>query len=188
MKHAHAQPADRPIRGGYTLIEVLIVVIILGIASAVIVPSLSEAGSLGLQGAARLVIADILYAQNEAIASGQDRGVVFDVLNNRYRVVERFDSNNDGILDTERPITMNWKSGDAENYVIDFNRDQRFKNMQIISARFPDEPTAASTLWFNDLGAPETSTDGGVVELGYQVKRIQINVSPLTGRVTVTGD
>ncbi len=176
------------LRRGYTLIEVLIVVIILGIASAIIVPSLSEAGSMGLQGAARLVIADMLYAQNEAVAAGEDRGVVFDVLNNQYRVVERWDSDSNGSLDSSKPITMNWRNGEAENYIVDFKKDQRFKNIQIISARFPDTVGSASALWFNDIGAPDSATDGGQIVLGYNVKRVTLDVSPLTGRISISGD
>ena len=46
----------------YTLIEVLIVVVIIGIAGAVVVPQLLAGNSMDAQAAARMVIADIVYA------------------------------------------------------------------------------------------------------------------------------
>ena len=54
-------------RGGFTLIEILVVVIILGIASAVIIPQLGSRDDINAAAAARLVMADIIYAQNSAI-------------------------------------------------------------------------------------------------------------------------
>jgi len=71
---------------GYTLIEVLITVTVVGLASAVVVPSLMRSGTLGLQAASRMVIADILLAQNDAIAYQSPRRAVFDVDNNEYRL------------------------------------------------------------------------------------------------------
>ena len=49
---------------GYTLIEVLLVVTVIGIAGAVVVPNLMAGGTRGVQAAARIVSADILIAQN----------------------------------------------------------------------------------------------------------------------------
>lgn len=72
------------IRRGFTLIEILMVVAILGITSAVVLPQFSSHGSMDVASAAREVAADLLYAQNLAITTGNYTYVVFDTTNNKY--------------------------------------------------------------------------------------------------------
>jgi prepilin-type N-terminal cleavage/methylation domain-containing protein len=155
-------------RAGYTLVEVLIVVTILGIAAAVIVPNMLAAGTLGVQAAARIIVADILYAQNEAIAQQGVRKVVFDPPAERYVLTDE----NDAIL------SVRWKSGAANNYVIDFTADDRFQGVVIVSADFGGVPT----LEFDALGGP---LNGGTVEIEFQGRRYRVTVASFTGRVTV---
>jgi len=70
---------------GFTLIEILVVVIILGIASAVIIPQLGSRDDINAAAASRLVMADIIYAQNAAIV--QQKKFYIDFTNaNRYAV------------------------------------------------------------------------------------------------------
>ena len=57
--------------GGFTLVEILMVVVILGIAAACVVPQLSSRDDLKTAAAARVVMADLIYAQNRAIAVQQ---------------------------------------------------------------------------------------------------------------------
>ena len=155
-------------RAGYTLIEVLIVVTILGIVSAVVVPQMLAAGTLGVQAAARIIVADILFAQNDAIAQQRVRKVVFDPDNERYSLTDE----NDAVL------SVNWKNGSANNYVVDFTADERFQGVVIVSADFG----GSSTLEFDALGGP---TNGGTVEIEFQGKRYRVTVASFTGRVTV---
>ena len=53
----------------FTLIEILVVVVILGIAATLVIPKLSSAGDLNAASAARVVLADLNYAQNCAITT-----------------------------------------------------------------------------------------------------------------------
>ncbi|MFN9974149.1 MAG: Tfp pilus assembly protein FimT/FimU, partial [Phycisphaerae bacterium] len=55
-------------RRGYTLVEVLIVVTVLGIAGAVAAPAFSQTGVLRVQAALRSIVADISEAQSDALA------------------------------------------------------------------------------------------------------------------------
>ena len=65
------------IRRGYTLIEVLIVVTILGLAASLLVPYLSSKGDFDTQSAVRTLIADISFAQSDALANQGFRSVYF---------------------------------------------------------------------------------------------------------------
>ena len=56
-------------RRGFTLVEILCVVVILGIASAIIIPQLGTHDDMKVAAAARTVMADLIYAQNTAIAA-----------------------------------------------------------------------------------------------------------------------
>src|SRR5215475_9916349 len=58
------------LRRGFTLVEILAVVVILGIASAIIIPQIGSRDDMKAAAAARVLIADLIYAQNLAISSG----------------------------------------------------------------------------------------------------------------------
>jgi len=155
----------------YTLVEVLLVVAILGIVSAAVIPSMLTAGELGVQAAARVIVADLLYAQNEAIAQQASHKVVFDVANNTYQLQDQ----------NGNTLTVDWLSGSANNYVVDFNDDQRFQGVTITAVAFgtatPNEIT------FDSLGGPSI---GGSITIQFDRQSFRIDVADFTGRITVT--
>lgn len=162
-------------KAGYTLIEVLVTVTIMGLAAAIVVPNMLQAGTLGVQAGARMIIADLLFAQNEAMAQQSTRRVVFDTDNNSYRV-EKYDSSA-----TAWVLEFNPSKGvgnNKQNYEVDFEEDGRFKGIEIVSATFNGD----STVEFDDLGNPSS---GGTIELRFEEHRYEIKVAPFTGRVTV---
>ena len=65
------------IRRSYTLIELLIVVTILGIAATMVVPRVLGKDRLTLQAAVRTLVADLSFAQSDALAQQEYRRVVF---------------------------------------------------------------------------------------------------------------
>ncbi|MEO1237303.1 MAG: GspH/FimT family pseudopilin [Planctomycetota bacterium] len=156
-------------RGGYTLVEVLLVVAILGIVSAAVIPSMLTAGSMGVQAAARVIVADLLYAQNEAIAQQAPRAVVFDVANDRYQVNDEFGN----------ALSLDWINGDANNYVVDFTEDARFQGVTITAVDF----NGGSEITFDDLGGPSS---GGSITIVFDRRSYRIDVAEFTGRITVT--
>src|SRR5688572_24441187 len=81
--------AHRPhgIRRAFTLVEILAVVVILGIASAIIIPQIGTRDDMRAAAAARIVVSDLIYAQNLAISSGTAAYVRFDKANKKYWVV-----------------------------------------------------------------------------------------------------
>ena len=65
------------IRRSYTLIEILIVVTILGLAATMVVPRIAGRDRLTLQAAVRTLIADMGFAQSDALAQQEYRRLVF---------------------------------------------------------------------------------------------------------------
>src|SRR5262245_40596117 len=63
---------------GYTLIELIIVIAILALAAALLVPNLVGRDTMTLQTAMRMLIADLSFAQSDALANQGYRRVVFN--------------------------------------------------------------------------------------------------------------
>lgn len=150
---------------GVTLIEVLIVVTILGIAASIVVPTLLEPGQLKIQAASRLVISDILVAQNEAVAAAAPRRIKFDVAANGYKLA---DENN-------ATVALPWMK---QGYSVTFQNDRRFEGVKLELVDFGGN----DFVQFDELGGTAT---GGTVEISAQGHRYRITVKPFTGRVTV---
>jgi len=152
--------------GAFTLIEVLVVVVIIGIAGAIVVPQLLAPSSLGTQAAGRAVIADIIYAQSDAVAHQKARKVIFDAATDSYRLTDDADTN----------LVANWIGG--AQYVVSFSNDSRFQGVTLDNINFG----GTSTLEFDDLGSP---ISGGNLEVVGDTSRYLISVAALTGRVTI---
>ncbi len=74
-------------RRGFTLVEILMVVIILGIASAVVIPNLGTHDDLNVAAAARVIVADLVFAQNKAIVTQSLIYVNCDTGNQKYSLL-----------------------------------------------------------------------------------------------------
>ena len=169
-------------RGGYTLIEVLIVVMIMGIAAAVVAPTTSQAGVLRIQAAVRTLVADITFAQMDALGYQEQRAIVFDTEENSYTLVQvngsTIDVENDALYDPRGP---------GQRYTVDFNREI-FGGTVIESAEIDDD----NVLVFDEMGGPvaepgsSTLSDGGSITLAGPLSRFRVDVAAFTGRVTVT--
>ena len=162
---------------GFTLVEVLVVVIVLGIASAIVVPSMLRSHTMTSQAASRQVMSDLLVAQNDAVAQQQVRRVWFEPTANRYRVT-------DG---SNQVVTMPWQGAGTQNYVVDFDPeggwDTRFAGVRIGQVSFANpDPLAKTYVEFDDLGSPVA---GGTVTLEAGPKRYQVSVAGFTGRVAL---
>ncbi len=74
------------LRTGFTLVEMLIVVTIVGILASVIVPTLSSAsGAVALEATARGLAADIRGARQSAVQYNASFAMTFNLTNNSYQ-------------------------------------------------------------------------------------------------------
>ena len=150
---------------GFTIIEIVVVLVILAIAAAIIIPNISSTDDLKATSAARMVATDFQYAQNMAITHQEPVTVTFTTSNESYTL-----SNASGPL--IHPMT---KSA----YTVNFGAMNGFEGLDIVSADF----FGSLAVTFDELGAPDNS--GGVaVQAGSHV--YQVDVATATGKVTVT--
>ena len=63
---------------GFTLIELILVLVIIGFLTALVTPAITSMTGLKLKGAARRTAAGLRYARSQAIATGCDYQVVFN--------------------------------------------------------------------------------------------------------------
>ena len=153
----------------FTLIEVLVVAVIMAIAGAIVVPQMLDTGTMKLQAASRMIIADILFAQNEAISQQLPHRIVFDPATESYRLSDQ----------AGNTLAVSWKGGGVtENYMVDFVHDSRFRGVVMTSADFG----SSHVLEFDELGAPIT---GGSIDLEFNLDRYRVTVANFTGRVSV---
>lgn len=179
-----ATARDRARGRGFTLAEILAVVVILGIASAIIIPQIGTRDDMRAKAAARNLVADLIYAQNLAISTGQVVYVRFDVANNRYSLLTNPLSTKPKFGDPiEHPITQT-------DYVTQFGATARgWEAVSIQSAvmngidmNFRPEFTVgfdeigSPHVWCYDLNQKNDLNDGTVV----------VKAGPFTNTITIS--
>jgi prepilin-type N-terminal cleavage/methylation domain-containing protein len=154
---------------GFTMVEVMIVLLILGMVAAVAVPSIdSTLDEMKIDGAAREVVSVLYYAQSLAIKEGIAYTVNYDKTQEKFRCYEPVSG-----LTILHPV-------DKKPYEMDFTGAGPFQGVDIVSAFFT--PGNKSFLTFNSLGEPDRN---GTVVLGYGGYQKTINVSFPLGKVSV---
>ncbi|TXT33352.1 MAG: hypothetical protein FD138_1909, partial [Planctomycetota bacterium] len=74
-------------RNGYTLVEMLIVVTIVGLMASVVLPTLSStSGAVSLEAMARTLAADLRVARQSAVQYNSSYAVTFNLTDNSYTV------------------------------------------------------------------------------------------------------
>lgn len=74
--------------GGFSLIELVVVMVIAAVMAAVAVPTLSSLASTRSSAAARLLVRDLSYARERAIATGLRTWIVFNVGTHSYTLLQ----------------------------------------------------------------------------------------------------
>lgn len=167
-------------RRGVTLIEILIVVALMGIAASILIPNMRNAVSFETESAVRRIVADLSFAQSDAMARQSARRVVFEEDGSGYRLLaDPFDPDNDVLFD---PIS----DGGSGRYVVNFIADRRFGDITIESASFDG---GNRYITYDAIGGPvngeNASSIGGSLVVSGNGDRFRILVSGFTGRVSV---
>ena len=174
---------------GYTLLEVLLTVALLGIAGGVLVPRLVNLEQMETQAAVRQLIGDITYAQADAVAQQEYRRIYFYDNGSGYCVVRVTPSEFDDVFDTESADYLDDISsspGSWGRYIRDFTVDSRFSGVEIDTASFD---SGKRFITFDSLGGTVMSGQqpgtGGQVTVVSDGAEFEVEVAPFTGKLTV---
>ena len=179
--HANA-PSHRAIpRRAFTLVEILTVLVILGIVSAAIVPQIGSRDDQKAVAASRVLVADLLYAQNRAIARQRTTYVQFDAAADTYR-----------ILDVVAPATYVKNPVDGSDYQATLGNvaTNRLRPAQIHTAAFDGQ----SILAFDAMGMPYSYNNGtgalialssGSIAIRSNAHQVTVTVAPFSGEIRV---
>lgn len=168
--------------GAYTLAEMLVTIVVIGIAAALVIPTMGEAGVLRIQAAVRTLVSDLSFAQTDALAYQQRRAVIFDEETNTYTVCEVVVSSGGDI--TYVPLFLG--GGPDGEYVIDFDLDG-FDGARLRRPDFEGGPT----LHFDELGGPvqdggsDQAAGVGTVYIDSDLATFRLDVAPFTGQISV---
>ncbi len=173
-------------RCGYTLIELLIVVGLLGLAASVLIPYMVGRSGLETQSAVRHVIADISFAQADAISHQEYRRVYFFEDGRGYCII-RVGSNFDAEFDPDTADYVYDPLGQLGKYIVDFAADKRYEHVSIQSANFDNNQRY---LTFDQTGGTVmtggTPGTGGSIIVHSDEVSYRIDVEPFTGQMRVT--
>jgi prepilin-type N-terminal cleavage/methylation domain-containing protein len=155
---------------GLTLIEVLIVLVVISISLSLAVVSIRDwSVHSRLDGAARRVVQALRFAQGQAMVTGDDAAVEFDVDSDSLRCVRSvgsppYESLQDPM--TKRP------------YQVDLADASDGGGVDVSSAGFAGD----AGVTFSKTGQPSS---GGSVVLEYSGNTRTITVAPVSGRIDV---
>jgi len=176
--YSELQSAGTVRRGAFTLVELLVVIIILGIATVIVVPMLANTDDLKLNSATRQMVAALLYAQTNAIATQQTHQIVFDTAANSYEVQKKNPDPDNTFTIIKHPV-------EKTDYRIDFDTAPGLKNVVVNAVDFD----STSTVRFDRMGAPYNGngnalTDGSVTIAVPDLSNTII-IEPVTGRIRI---
>ncbi len=180
----------RTVTCAYTLIELLIVIVVLGIAGALLIPHLAYKDSLASQAAVRLLISDLSFAQSDALANQEYRRVYFYPDGSGYCIFRVTEANFNDLFDPDLadyiddPLGV---VGDSGGYIVDFTTKNRFDNVSINSVSIDGGNLYVT---YDALGgtvmtgnAPGT---GGQIRVQAADNIYEIDIAPFVGKLTVT--
>lgn len=157
----------------FTLIEILVVVVILGIAAAIVVPAIGSRSDLKATSAARMIMADLIYTQNRSISQQRWHWVRFDTTNQTYEVLEQMDPS--AVL-IKHPV-------EASNFVVNLGSNGA-KPIQDVTFKTVDFD-GKTILAFDELGTPHSYDASTKVLAAMAAGKIQLQCGTLSLTITV---
>jgi prepilin-type N-terminal cleavage/methylation domain-containing protein len=169
-----------PLVRAFTLIEILVVVVILGIAAAIVVPAIGSRSDLKATSAARMIMADLIYTQNRSISQQKWHYVRFDKTAQSYEVLEQITPS--AVL-IKHPV-------EASNFVVKIGSGgaKPIQDVTFDTITFDGKTVLA----FDELGTPysydvatntPTAMAAGKVTLACGTFKLTITIEPFSGEL-----
>jgi Tfp pilus assembly protein FimT len=147
---------------GFTLVETMIMLAIIGFLTAIIVFNMSNMLAIRAKGAARRLVTDIVWAKNQATTTNVKCGVIFYPATDKYIVYSSTVTTPIADPVTHKPMIRDFTAGD-------------FRKVNIVSASFGGN----SYIEFDPIGRNFT---GGSVVFSYGSEQYTVWVEDNTGR------
>jgi prepilin-type N-terminal cleavage/methylation domain-containing protein len=172
---------------GFSLVELLIVITVMGIVAALAMPSVNPGTHERLQGAAQVIAGDLAYARGLAVANNSSYRFTFDTKNNRYTLAH---SGVNAAFNVLPPSPFHSSADSPTQDIFDLNTLPSLGGGAQLCAdgTAGSSPAPVTTLEFGPLGQT-TATDPTAIWLtagvGTVARYISVSVNPVTGLATV---
>jgi prepilin-type N-terminal cleavage/methylation domain-containing protein len=178
-RHAPRLP-QRGRAAAFSLVELMVVVVLLGILTAAILPQFESSTADQLTSAAQIVAADLDYVRSLAVGNGSEYYVTFDLDGQRYILKHRGG-------DDMPPSPFRRPSDPPKEHIVDLADLPRLGPPVELAGALAAGKTV-SDVEFNSLGAT-TRGDKTFVwlacGLGTQRRYLPVEIDPVTGLATV---
>lgn len=174
---------------GFTLIELILVLVIIGFLTALVAPAITSLTGLKLKTTTRKMAAGLRYARSQAVATGSDYQVVFDM--------EKGEMIIESLQEEEKPYGGDYKDGVEEESTGEEEEDDSAKRMErrktytipkdvkLAKVVIDGEEITEDQAWIDFY--PNGSCSGGEIFLMDEKERAyRIALEFLTGVVTIT--
>jgi len=162
---------------GFSLFELLVVLMILGLAAAMVIPRISSGEANVLRGQMRDAVATLNYARRLAIVTGTTQKVICEqeISPKNEQIIPDQENTSPIPHPNDTPIIY-WKSREG----VGLERKQvALKKDEPPITEQPIEQSSGTAFSFY----PEGGSNGGVLMLTYRDYKAKVIVHPLTGKV-----
>ncbi|MBX3374400.1 MAG: prepilin-type N-terminal cleavage/methylation domain-containing protein [Phycisphaeraceae bacterium] len=177
-------------RRGYTLVELLLVVGLLGLAASLLIPNIVGRDSMRAQAAVRRLVADMTFAQADALARQELRRVEFFDDGSGYGLARVTEADYALALD---PALADWirdplsPPGTLGEYVVRFDADSRFTGVRILDVQIDGEN---GFVVYDEMGGTVREGGlpglGGTIDIGVNDDVYRVSIAAFTGKITVS--
>ena len=164
------QKMKQILKRGFTLIEVVMAIVIIGILAALAIPRFESFYSIKLNGAMKKVISDIRYTQQIAVSHHTDSRIIFNTAGDSYNAQE-YNATSNNWQSIKDPFTQ-------ANLDLDFRNNPQYAGIDINSVNFGGN----NTLQFDWRGVPLYN---GTAVFNYKGNQKTVIVETNTGQVMV---